>query len=501
MSLKARIHSNEPLSDSEAAQVQLLLADTLNRLDDLERERSRCSLPESLMKLENERRDRSRYAVILKGALSVIRQIPAEILADIFLHCRDNDVDAGKYFVANPRVAPMLLTHVSSRWRQVSHGTPRLWDRFYLPTTKDPLVNLPLVEQILERSSALPLHVRLGQDSDFWLTRDTDAGAFGVVFQQNIRIAQLQFRMRSVTFPQHAFEHGKPFHCLTSLRLELPPFFDVASILSLFTNAPRLQLLEVIAKGRLGSSLIPVLPWSQLTYIKLDLPVDFVHVRRILAQCKSVEQCDLGELTEGDEDFAPLQCICQLDRLEQFTFTSDAAVPEAFLGGFSFPSLLHLTIISAGLALNTLPNLHHHSQFNLTHLRLHCVNLYGEELLQFLYHLSTFQVLELEWCCVDESLFEAFTYSLVTFTPLLVLPQLRVLKIGNEVTTDLDGLLLAAMLESICTHSGGRNLAFPVLGEVHLYLEGPLFSAEVEDRLAAVCATSVVVDHVQRSRA
>ncbi|KAJ7071913.1 hypothetical protein B0H15DRAFT_895123 [Mycena belliarum] len=89
------------------------------------------------------------YAVILKGALSLIRQIPSEILAEIFLRCRDNDLeDKYYYYTSNPRVAPMLLSQVSHRWRQVSHGTPRLWDHFHLT---DPVVNHSIMEHILQR--------------------------------------------------------------------------------------------------------------------------------------------------------------------------------------------------------------------------------------------------------------------------------------------------------------------------------------------------------------
>ncbi|KAJ7474193.1 hypothetical protein FB451DRAFT_1248279 [Mycena latifolia] len=73
-----------------------------------------------------------RIRTTLKGVLSPVRRIPSEILAQIFLLCRDNSLDTFQYFVTDPRRAPMLLGHVSSRWRQVSRSSPRLWDHLHI---------------------------------------------------------------------------------------------------------------------------------------------------------------------------------------------------------------------------------------------------------------------------------------------------------------------------------------------------------------------------------
>ncbi|KAJ7474150.1 hypothetical protein FB451DRAFT_1466697, partial [Mycena latifolia] len=124
--LAALVQSNEPVSEPQALHVRRIIDDTLTSLFELEEEISRVLL--SLLKLENERRLRSEYAATLKGVLSPIRRIPSEILAEIFLVCRDDALDAFQYSVADPRRAPMLLGHVSSRWRQVSRSSPRLWD-------------------------------------------------------------------------------------------------------------------------------------------------------------------------------------------------------------------------------------------------------------------------------------------------------------------------------------------------------------------------------------
>ncbi|KAJ7453501.1 hypothetical protein FB451DRAFT_985865, partial [Mycena latifolia] len=120
------IQTNEPLDDSQARQVRATLDATLNRLEELEGEISKTLL--ALVKLEQERRRRSQYADTLKGALSPICHFPSEILVEIFLGCRDNSLTARNYSIPDPEQAPMLMSQVSSRWRQVCHGTPRLWD-------------------------------------------------------------------------------------------------------------------------------------------------------------------------------------------------------------------------------------------------------------------------------------------------------------------------------------------------------------------------------------
>ncbi|KAF8128472.1 hypothetical protein K438DRAFT_1440395, partial [Mycena galopus ATCC 62051] len=65
----------------------------------------------------------------LKAMVSPLRRLPVETIAEIFLHCRDRSLrhhDSG---------APLVLTHVSSRWRQIALKTPSLWDTVRLPTS------------------------------------------------------------------------------------------------------------------------------------------------------------------------------------------------------------------------------------------------------------------------------------------------------------------------------------------------------------------------------
>ncbi|KAG1813978.1 uncharacterized protein BJ212DRAFT_1432772, partial [Suillus subaureus] len=56
---------------------------------------------------------------------SPIWRLPTEILSEIFLYCLPED----EHLVYASRQAPMLLTRICRRWREVAVGFPRLWCR------------------------------------------------------------------------------------------------------------------------------------------------------------------------------------------------------------------------------------------------------------------------------------------------------------------------------------------------------------------------------------
>ncbi|KAG1886174.1 hypothetical protein F4604DRAFT_65171 [Suillus subluteus] len=54
---------------------------------------------------------------------SLISRLPTEILSEIFLYCLPEDED----LVYASKQAPMLLTKICRRWREIAVGLPRLW--------------------------------------------------------------------------------------------------------------------------------------------------------------------------------------------------------------------------------------------------------------------------------------------------------------------------------------------------------------------------------------
>ncbi|KAG1848496.1 hypothetical protein DFJ58DRAFT_465771 [Suillus subalutaceus] len=54
---------------------------------------------------------------------SLISRLPTEILSEIFLYCLPED----EHLVNASKQAPMLLTNICRRWREIAVGMPRLW--------------------------------------------------------------------------------------------------------------------------------------------------------------------------------------------------------------------------------------------------------------------------------------------------------------------------------------------------------------------------------------
>ncbi|KAG2070938.1 hypothetical protein BDR04DRAFT_1099171 [Suillus decipiens] len=67
------------------------------------------------------------------GSSSTILHLPTEILSEIFLYCLPEE----EHLSPASRLAPILLTRVCRRWRQVALGFPRLWKSLLLKDDDD----------------------------------------------------------------------------------------------------------------------------------------------------------------------------------------------------------------------------------------------------------------------------------------------------------------------------------------------------------------------------
>ncbi|KAJ7458561.1 hypothetical protein FB451DRAFT_581146 [Mycena latifolia] len=266
--LTSLIQSNEPLSDTQTLHVRHVLDDTLTAISDLEEEISKALI--SLLKLENERRRRSKYAGTLKGALSPLRRIPPEILAEIFLFCRDDSLQDYGYSVVDPRYAPMLLGQISSRWRHVCHGSPRLWDHFHVPPDSAFANPTVILQPILARSQILPLHVRLEKQDRAVPTDRVEQDLFDLILRQHHRLKHIRFEICSPDLTPPVFD-TRNLPILSSLEIIVYPDLDVAPFLTLFKDAPQLRALYLETYNPpTHTSLHSVMPWAQFTRLELD---------------------------------------------------------------------------------------------------------------------------------------------------------------------------------------------------------------------------------------
>lgn len=82
--------------------------------------------------------------------LAPVRRLPAEILSDIFIFCRDLD-----------HFSPLIISNVNRMWRRVVLTTPRAWSMIYLDSARSHKHMLKYVSTYVERSDPYFLHIFL----------------------------------------------------------------------------------------------------------------------------------------------------------------------------------------------------------------------------------------------------------------------------------------------------------------------------------------------------
>ncbi|KAG2067317.1 hypothetical protein BDR04DRAFT_1105192 [Suillus decipiens] len=89
---------------------------------------------------------------------SVMWRLPTEILSQIFISCLPED----KYLSPASRLAPLLLTRICRRWREVAVGMPSLWCRLRLAVEHNDWQKRALCyDSWLKRTSGHPISLAL----------------------------------------------------------------------------------------------------------------------------------------------------------------------------------------------------------------------------------------------------------------------------------------------------------------------------------------------------
>jgi hypothetical protein len=252
---------------------------------------------------------------------------------------------------------------------------------------------------------------------------------------------------------------------------------NLQTILDCFQHAPLLCSLELCAYNA-GNPVLPVsFPWPQLTQLVLDIPISVVAARDILIQCSALEFATFRNLWEFDVEMSQ-HVICTLHNLRRL----DVSV---LLGGGA-------DVVLAALSLPSLESL---STASLTYAQLEL-----GELFSILRLLPALETLDIQDCsCIGDGLFEMLTRDTHTAPPTFTLPHLTTLKI-HPLTPALAGDIVADMAESLAQDAGDTvsGALFPRLRHLCLYREPSysmlMFEDDVEDRLAALCATGFLVD-------
>ncbi|KZP03861.1 hypothetical protein FIBSPDRAFT_768315, partial [Athelia psychrophila] len=100
-----------------AAQSNVILNSISSALHDVEQLNQDISrLQRALSELRRKRSEAQSFARAHRTLVAPIRQMPAEIIADIFLHCIEDSL-----------AHPILLASICSRWRAIALASTRLW--------------------------------------------------------------------------------------------------------------------------------------------------------------------------------------------------------------------------------------------------------------------------------------------------------------------------------------------------------------------------------------
>ncbi|KAJ7115092.1 hypothetical protein C8R43DRAFT_1138229 [Mycena crocata] len=456
----------------------------------------------------------------LKGALSAFRSFPSEILAHIFLFCPKT----GSEWSLEPEHAPMLLSHVCSRWRAVCHGTHRLWTTVRLPRYAFAGAGAELIRRIVDHSRNIPLSVTLESPPAviYWpgghyvvLAEGYEPEIQGrwldVVWNAHHRLESITLDMCEEDVTPHVFPQGIDFPMLSSLKMEFrgDNHPDFAIIFEGFQQVPLLRSLDV-RSGNVGDFVVPpAFPWFQLTHLTIKVPINVAELRDIFVQCHALEIARFWDILQTEDDDPPPSLISPislphtstLPHLRELDISlrwgGEVDIPIDAVG---LPRLESLSISTddPGTPAAMLVALHARSQFSLAHLSLTKQDLRPEELISVLRLLPSLQTLVINRCaCITNRLFKLLTYkpgAAVAFQ----LSQLRTLTI-HPITAALSGTRVARMVESLANYAGGPDALFPQLQSLFLYRarkanDVPEFGDAVEERLALVRATGFLVD-------
>jgi F-box-like len=209
------------------------------------------------------------------------RNLPAEILSSIFLHCADLD---GALNAINTIDTPLLLTKVCSGWRSVALLTQNLWSRLFLNINPNSTHQTTLVSTWLARSGTCPLQIYLIWQTPPFLSSHP---VLDVLVEYSHH-----WRNMFIYIPFAAY------HSLLSIRGNLPILSELSlgtdddlisdeeDVLDLFEISPQLRSLECV---NLNPDMFKF-PWAHITKI----PIMSVSVEDCIDILRHTERLENG---------------------------------------------------------------------------------------------------------------------------------------------------------------------------------------------------------------
>ncbi|KAJ6471831.1 hypothetical protein C8R47DRAFT_744435 [Mycena vitilis] len=491
---------NHAVDASQAQIVRSQLASALCELSELEDTLLKLSLVSAELQRQKNRTIDSVAA--MRNALSPVHATPPEILSEVFRMCRDASLAFPAYSISDAAQAPLVLTHVSARWRSICLSTSHLWDHLRIRVAQTSILRYPTIfQQLLARSGVLPLQVHL-VTRDVAPKSETIRETFTMLMQHQERLHSLHLDLAPSDLPPIIWNQNGTFPLLASVRIYVRDTADdtLSDIIRLFTTAPCVQTVDIIARYAPATSWLTAFKWSGLTVLNLHIQLDLNTGRQILMQCTRVQKCGIAILcSPADTSMQPPPEICTLGDLRNLNFcveydTEDPSLP-LFFAAFAFPSLTRLTIDSQFWRTEILPDLYGRAPFSLEDLTMTNSDMNVFDIVPFLRLIPSVRTIYFESYGFSDELFAAFSCNADTAIRSLTLPHLHSLDFMDLefliLNVQVTGQAVLTLAESL-TPRPGENAAFPALGSVNLLLNGPPFDSVIEQRLAVLSTTSIL---------
>ncbi|KAG1849702.1 hypothetical protein DFJ58DRAFT_888842 [Suillus subalutaceus] len=236
---------------------------------------------------------------------SLISRLPTEILSEIFLYCLPED----EHLVYASRQAPMLLTKICRRWREIAVGFPRLWCRLQVEfwyedwktrasSHEDWQTRAFGYDSWLKRSRGCPLSLRLECGNDWSelqillqpYVQQVSSLSLGFISRDGpFRIEDFQ-ALKDLTIRKYMFDDYA--RAINPLSLKLPVNLRTINMRNVWFN--RRQLDSFADSG-----------WDRLTH--LEISVDGRHSdTRILSLCPNLSSLKMTGLFNLNQTAEPV---------------------------------------------------------------------------------------------------------------------------------------------------------------------------------------------------
>lgn len=379
-----------------------------------------------------------------QALLSPLRQLPPEILSEIFFLClyTGDSLD-----ILQP---PWLLGHVCSRWRAIALSTPRLW--FYLNLDLDTISDtrpkdaVSMVGTYLQRSreTLLSLFIRSSTGSA------NHHPIVDLLVACSHRWQFVQFSVPIPFFPTLSGIRGRlpslqRLGILAVKQNESGPTTGTYPVLDIFEGATRLNELKTLCCPQPGEML--ALPWSQLVgyqgnYARTE------EVISVFAKATNITHCHLSyTLHSPPATFeAPVDHLLRLPSLRTLTLSLSQSRPN-ILDHLILPVLSEMRISGYGVGFSKLISLLDRSSCSLTKLSLRSrLPFPNGDLIRLLQQTPQLSQLAVQAQTENADLI-ALTYRPSPEAPKsCIVPNLK--RIDIESPTSFSGDLLYAMVES-----------------------------------------------------